>query len=78
MIGRLTSAFALALSTHPALAADSYPAKPVRVIAAFSPGGYVDFTSRLVSGPLGAALGQQFVVENRAGGATNIGSDLVA
>src|SRR3954471_14495379 len=78
MISRITSACALALSTHAALAADSYPSKPVRVIAAFSPGGYVDFTSRLVSGPLGAALRQQLAVGNRAGAGGIVGSEIVA
>src|SRR5215217_8717880 len=73
-----TSALLLALSTHVAAAAESYPTRPVRVIAAFSPGGYVDFTARLVSGPLGAALGQQFVVENRAGAGGIVGTEAVA
>ena len=59
-------------------AAEGYPAKPVRVIAAFSPGGYVDFTARLVSGPLGAALGQQFIVENRAGAGGIVGTEAAA
>ncbi|OGA53259.1 MAG: hypothetical protein A3F74_09360 [Betaproteobacteria bacterium RIFCSPLOWO2_12_FULL_62_58] len=42
-----------------AAAAETYPVKPVRVIAAFPPGGFVDFTTRVLAGPLGTALGCQ-------------------
>ena len=69
---------AFAVTANIVLAAESYPTRPVRVIAAFSPGGYVDFTARLVSAPLGAALGQQFVVENRAGAGGIVGTEAVA
>jgi len=59
-------------------AAETYAVRPVRIIAAFSPGGFVDLTARLVSGPLSAALGQQVVVENRAGAGGIVGTELAA
>lgn len=59
-------------------AAESYAVKPVRVIAAFSPGGFVDFTARLIATPLGTALGQQVVVENRAGAGGIVGTEVAA
>ena len=61
-----------------AACAQSYPARVVRVIVAYPPGGSIDVVTRLVNQRLSAALGQQFIAENRAGAAGNIGTDYVA
>ena len=59
-------------------AAETYPAKPVRVIVAFPPGGFVDLGARVMSGPLAAALGQQVVVDNRGGAGGIVGTEVAA
>lgn len=59
-------------------AAESYPAKSVRVIAPYSPGGATDFIARVISQQLSEQLGQPFVVENRVGAGGTIGNALVA
>jgi tripartite-type tricarboxylate transporter receptor subunit TctC len=57
--------------------AQSWPTKPVRFIVPYPPGGTVDPLARLLGIKLGESLGQQFVVENRPGGATNIATESV-
>lgn len=69
-------AMVLALVTMPAYA--QYPTRPVRFIVAFPAGGGVDIVARTVGEKLTPRLGQQIVIENRPGGGTTIGTEMVA
>src|ERR1700676_2739147 len=57
--------------------AQSYPARPVRLIIGYTPGGSADLTARLMGQWLSEKLGQSFVIENRPGGGTNIATEAV-
>src|SRR5262249_53901490 len=57
--------------------AQAYPSRPVRIIAPTAPGGAPDIVARLIGPWLSRRLGQQFVVENRPGGGSNIGTEAV-
>jgi tripartite-type tricarboxylate transporter receptor subunit TctC len=59
-------------------AQSNYPNKPVRLVAGFAPGGITDVLARAVAARLTAALGEQFIVENRPGAGTVIACDFVA
>jgi tripartite-type tricarboxylate transporter receptor subunit TctC len=61
-----------------ALAQGQYANRPVRIIVPFAPGGTTDIFARLIGEKLSQTLGQQFVIENRAGAGGNIGADAVA
>ena len=61
----------------PMLCAQQYPSRPVRLIVATSPGGGTDTLARILGGKLGERLGQQFVIDNRAGGSGIVGTELV-
>jgi tripartite-type tricarboxylate transporter receptor subunit TctC len=55
--------------------AETYPARPVHLIIGYTPGGSADLTARLMGQWLSARLGQQFIIENRPGGGTNIATE---
>ena len=68
----------LALATAPALAQDSYPSKPVRIMVSFAAGGPTDQVARVMGAKLSELLGQSFIVENKTGAGGNLGAADVA
>jgi tripartite-type tricarboxylate transporter receptor subunit TctC len=68
----------LALVPATALAQQTYPAKPVRMIIPFAPGGASDFVGRILQPKLAEVLAQQIIIENRAGASGNIGVEAAA
>ncbi len=73
----LLCAAALALSAPLFASAQAYPSKSVRLIVPFAPGGTTDIVARIVGERMGSALGQQVLVENKAGGGGSVGAQEV-
>jgi tripartite-type tricarboxylate transporter receptor subunit TctC len=73
----LAGVAALPIFSQAAAAQAAYPNRPVRIVVGFAPGGGVDVTARLIGQALSERLGQQFVIENRPGAGTNIGTEAV-
>ena len=70
--------FILTVSSAAAAQSENYPNKPLRIIVPFAPGGSADINSRLIAPKMSELLGQQIIVDNRAGASGNIGNELVA
>lgn len=75
---RLPIAVALAFAAATALAQQDYPTRPIRLVVPYPPGGSNDYLARIYGPKLADALGKQVLVDNRAGGNTIIGNDVVA
>lgn len=58
--------------------AQAWPTKPIRLVAPFPPGSSIDLIARMIAPPMGEALGQSIVIENRVGAGGNVGIDNVA
>jgi tripartite-type tricarboxylate transporter receptor subunit TctC len=70
--------FAAVVAIAPAALAQNFPAKPIRLVVGFTPGGGVDINARLLGPKLTEYLGQQAIIDNRPGAGTNIASEHVA
>lgn len=69
----------VSLSVNTAFAQDaSYPNRIVKIVVPFAPGGFTDVVARVIGQKLSASMGQQFVIENRPGAGSTIGTDSVA
>ena len=72
------AALAMCTIAAPAAPAEPYPNRPVRMVVPFAPGGASDFVARIIQPRMVEMLGQQVVIENRAGAAGNIGVEIAA
>jgi tripartite-type tricarboxylate transporter receptor subunit TctC len=78
LAGVFIALLAILLIANGAQAQSTWPAKAVRIVVPFAPGGTTDLLARAIAPELSKSFGQQFVVENRAGAGGNLGADAVA
>jgi tripartite-type tricarboxylate transporter receptor subunit TctC len=78
IVKKLALGLALTGLLAPALRADDYPSRPVRIIVGFGPGASADITARVLAQRFNQKLGQQFVVENRPGAGSSLAAEFVA
>jgi tripartite-type tricarboxylate transporter receptor subunit TctC len=78
MMLRLFASLLLVIILGEKVEAQTYPSRPIKLVVGFAPGGAADFVSRAIAEPLGRALGQSIVVENRAGAGSSIAAEYVA
>src|SRR5215212_12171135 len=78
MIGLLAATLLTAFAGNTARAQSDYPNKPIRLVVGFTPGSVADITARVLGNRMGQILGQQIVVENRPGAASNLAAEFVA
>jgi len=71
-------AVALSLALATAAVAQDYPTRPIHMIVPYPPGGGTDIVARVITEPLGQALGQPIVIDNRGGAAGNVGTEAAA
>jgi tripartite-type tricarboxylate transporter receptor subunit TctC len=74
----LAASFLVSLFVADAATAQTYPAKPIRMIVPSNPGGAIDVVARMLAPRLGEGLGQPIVIDNRAGAGGTIGTEAVA
>jgi len=77
-LAALLAAASAAAQTASTGSGQAYPVRPVRVIVPYAAGGNTDFTARAIGAKLSDVFGQQVIVDNRPGGATNIGTEVAA
>src|SRR5215210_5059894 len=77
-LGRILVAAACLVAAYAQAQSTSYPHRPIRMLVPFAPGGASDFVARIVQPKLSEVLGQQVVIDNRAGASGNIGVELAA
>ena len=76
--GLIALLFGALMGVASAQSQDAYPSKPIRLLVPYPPGGVTDYASRTIAERLGKELGQSVIVENKAGAASTIASNLTA